>query len=62
MISSLAQFAQSFAFDRLRQIVVVNGDLGRLLVAKEQHERLRGKLLGEPAIDALLTFRDPEED
>jgi len=29
---------------------------------KKQHERLRGKLLSEPAIDALLTFRDPEED
>jgi putative Mg2+ transporter-C (MgtC) family protein len=29
---------------------------------KKQHERLRTKLLAEPAIDALLTFRDPEED
>jgi putative Mg2+ transporter-C (MgtC) family protein len=33
-----------------------------LTATKKQHERLRGKLLGEPAIDALLTFRDPEED
>jgi putative Mg2+ transporter-C (MgtC) family protein len=33
-----------------------------LTATKRQHERLRGKLLGEPAIDALLTFRDPEED
>ena len=42
------------------------GDLQRisfpLTATKKQHERLRGKLLGEPAIDALLTFRDPEED
>jgi putative Mg2+ transporter-C (MgtC) family protein len=29
---------------------------------KKQHERIRTKLLAEPAIDALLTFRDPEED
>ena len=29
---------------------------------QEQHERLHAKLLAEPAIDALLTFRDPEED
>lgn len=33
-----------------------------LTATKKQHERLHGKLLGEPAIDALLTFRDPEED
>jgi hypothetical protein len=33
-----------------------------LAVTKKQHERLRGKLATEPAIDALLTFRDPEED
>jgi putative Mg2+ transporter-C (MgtC) family protein len=33
-----------------------------LTATKKQHERLRGKLLGESAIDALLTFRDPEED
>jgi putative Mg2+ transporter-C (MgtC) family protein len=33
-----------------------------LTATKKQHERLRGTLLGEPAIDALLTFRDPEED
>ena len=42
------------------------GELQRLsftLVAtKKQHERLRGRLLAEPAIDALHTFRDPEED
>jgi putative Mg2+ transporter-C (MgtC) family protein len=33
-----------------------------LTVTKKQHEHLRVKLLAEPAIDALLTFRDPEED
>jgi putative Mg2+ transporter-C (MgtC) family protein len=33
-----------------------------LAVTKKQHERLRGKLLTEPGIDALLNFRDPEED
>jgi putative Mg2+ transporter-C (MgtC) family protein len=42
------------------------GDLQRISFAltatKKQHERLRGTLLSEPAIDALLTFRDPEED
>jgi putative Mg2+ transporter-C (MgtC) family protein len=33
-----------------------------LTAAKKQHEQVRGRLLAEPAIDALLTFRDPEED
>ncbi len=33
-----------------------------LTATKRQHERLRGKLLSEPSIDALFTFRDPEED
>ena len=42
------------------------GDLQRvsfsLTATKRRHERLHTKLLSEPAIDALLTFRDPEED
>ena len=42
------------------------GELQRLsfplTATKKQHERVRGRLLGDPAIDALLTFRDPEED
>jgi len=42
------------------------GDLQRvsfaLTATKKQHERLHTKLLAEPAIDALKTFRDPEED
>ncbi|HZP05516.1 MAG TPA: MgtC/SapB family protein [Terracidiphilus sp.] len=33
-----------------------------LTATKKQHERLHTKLLAEPAIDVLLTFRDPEED
>jgi len=33
-----------------------------LTATKRQHERLRDQLRAEPAIDALLTFRDPEED
>jgi putative Mg2+ transporter-C (MgtC) family protein len=33
-----------------------------LTATKKQHEQLRGKLLAEPAIDALHTYRDPEED
>jgi putative Mg2+ transporter-C (MgtC) family protein len=33
-----------------------------LSATKKQHDRLHGKLLAEPEIDALLTFRDPEED
>ena len=33
-----------------------------LSATKRQHERLRARLTAEPAIDALLTFRDPEED
>jgi putative Mg2+ transporter-C (MgtC) family protein len=33
-----------------------------LVATKKHHEQLKQKLLAEPAIDALLTFRDPEED
>ncbi len=33
-----------------------------ITATKRQHERLRGRLLSEPAITALLNFRDPEED
>ncbi len=29
---------------------------------RRHHDALRGKLLAEPAIDALLTFHDPEEE
>lgn len=42
------------------------GDLQRVtfnvVATKRQHERLHGKLLSEPGINALLNFRDPEED
>ena len=42
------------------------GDLQRvsftITATKKQHERLRGRLLSEPAINTLLNFRDPEED
>jgi putative Mg2+ transporter-C (MgtC) family protein len=42
------------------------GDLQRVSFAlsatKRQHDRLRGKLLSEPSISALFTFRDLEED
>jgi putative Mg2+ transporter-C (MgtC) family protein len=42
------------------------GELQRVSFAvtatKRQHQRLGAKLLAEPAIDKLLTFRDPEED
>jgi putative Mg2+ transporter-C (MgtC) family protein len=33
-----------------------------LTATDRQHEQLRVKLLAEPAIDVLRTFRDPEED
>ncbi len=33
-----------------------------LTATKKQHERLHTQLIAEPAIDALHTFRDPEED
>ena len=42
------------------------GDLQRVTftvtATKRQHDRIRARLLSEPAIDALLNFRDPEED
>jgi putative Mg2+ transporter-C (MgtC) family protein len=33
-----------------------------ITATKKEHEHLRGRLLAEPAIDKLLSFRDPEED
>ncbi len=33
-----------------------------LSATNKNHARLRGKLLSEPAINAVFTFRDPEED
>jgi len=33
-----------------------------LTATKKQHERLHSQLCAEPAISALFTFRDPEED
>ena len=33
-----------------------------LTATKKEHERLRGKLLDNPGIAKLFTFRDPEED
>ncbi len=33
-----------------------------ITATKREHERLHGKLLAEPSIDALFNFRDPEED
>jgi len=33
-----------------------------LNTTKKKHEHLRGQLRAEPAIETLLTFRDPEED
>ena len=42
------------------------GDLQRVtfnvIATKRQHDRLNGRLMSEPGIDALLNFRDPEED
>jgi len=33
-----------------------------LAATKRQHERLHADLNAKPAIDKLLTFRDPEDD
>jgi putative Mg2+ transporter-C (MgtC) family protein len=48
--------AQSDAIGELQRVSF------SLTVTQKQHERLRGKLLNKPGIDALFTFRDPEED
>lgn len=59
--------AMDFVGQRL--IAVENDAVGQLqrisfplTTTKRRHERLRGKLLAQPAIDALHTFRDLEED
>lgn len=59
--------AMDKAGERLADFVTsAIGDLQRvtftITATKRQHERLRGRLLSEPAIDTLLNFRDPEED
>jgi putative Mg2+ transporter-C (MgtC) family protein len=59
--------AMDHAGERLAEFATNNiGELQRvsftITATKRQHERLRGKLLSEPAINALLNFRDPEED
>jgi putative Mg2+ transporter-C (MgtC) family protein len=59
--------AMDKAGERLTNVERDNiGELQRLsfplTATKKQHERVRGNRLGDPAIDALLTFRDPEED
>lgn len=33
-----------------------------ITATKRQHERIKDRLLSEPAVDTLLNFRDPEED
>jgi putative Mg2+ transporter-C (MgtC) family protein len=33
-----------------------------LTATKKQHQQLRVQLRAQPAIETLLTFRDPEED
>ncbi len=33
-----------------------------IAATKKEHERIKSKLLAEPAIDAMFNFRDPEED
>jgi hypothetical protein len=33
-----------------------------LTATKRRHQRIHANLLAQPAIDALFTFRDPEED
>jgi putative Mg2+ transporter-C (MgtC) family protein len=59
--------AMDKAGERLSDFVTnAIGDLQRvsftITATKKQHERIRGRLLSEPAINELLNFRDPEED
>ena len=59
--------AMDKAGERLSDFVTnAIGDLQRvsftITATKRQHERIRGRLLSEPAINELLNFRDPEED
>jgi putative Mg2+ transporter-C (MgtC) family protein len=59
--------AMDKAGERLSDFVTnAIGDLQRvsftITATKKQHERIRGGLLSEPAINELLNFRDPEED
>jgi len=59
--------AMDKAGERLADFVTSDiGDLQRvsfnITATKKQHERLRTRLLSEPSIDTLLSFRDPEED
>lgn len=66
MLASILD-AMDRAKERLNQVDRDTiGDLQRVSFAvtatQKQHELLRGQLLAEAAIEALFTFRDPEED
>jgi putative Mg2+ transporter-C (MgtC) family protein len=59
--------AMDKAGERLADFVANSiGDLQRvsftITATQRQHDRIKGRLLAEPAIDKLLNFRDPEED
>ncbi len=66
MSLAFVHFAQPFNLSWLQQAVMVNGEMQRVSFAvtatRKQHARLQGQLNSELAIDALFTFRDPEED
>jgi putative Mg2+ transporter-C (MgtC) family protein len=65
----LASILDAMDKARERLSIVERDNIGELqrvsfavIATKRQHDRLHVKLLAEPAIDALFTFRDPEED
>lgn len=59
MALALAQIAQPFPFDRLERMRMVTSILDAMDAGDE---RMRVTRKAERAIDALITFRDPEED
>jgi len=66
MLTSILD-AMDKAGERLSDVVSDSiGEIRRvsfgLTATKKEHQRIYGQLLAEPEIDALHTFRDPEED
>jgi len=59
MARALAQIAQPLPFDRLERMRMATSLFDAMDAGDE---RMRVTRKAEPAIDAFITFRDPEED
>jgi putative Mg2+ transporter-C (MgtC) family protein len=62
ILGAMDRAGQRFAGFENDAIGIVQRVTFSLTATKTHHERIHASLLAQPSIDALLTFRDPEED